>query len=243
MQLGGFSPEQAKHLADDFDGGLTATGTSQATALELTKSVNVVSTVTNTNYCVVLPTRTSWARKQITVWNTDANNESLRIYAGAASYLDGAGLGGYVTLAPQCSKTFVAREDSAYWQTIAKTGSNRQTWEPAVEGVGSEALGTVDWAQYWLTADGICYCQFSAAMTAITGSLTEIGITLPILSEHNYAVRGTGEYDVSGTVYPSLVRAGNNATHWRLARCEQGATYPDSAGSIRAAFSYRIIVP
>lgn len=82
--------------------GITASTTQTEGNGQLTKAVNVVSTVANTNDTVTLPVLTKGM--SCTVINTGAN--TLKVYAGSSGTIDGKAAGTPVYILPKGSQTF-----------------------------------------------------------------------------------------------------------------------------------------
>jgi hypothetical protein len=101
----GFTPEQAKHLGDDVEIGMSAAGTTQGTATVLTGTVNVVSTITASSAeGVILPSAENHARKVVLVIN--ATTAALTVYPASGETIDGAKANAAVTIPGKKAKRF-----------------------------------------------------------------------------------------------------------------------------------------
>jgi hypothetical protein len=119
----GFSYHQADWLGDTVDAAVAATGTDQASAKLLTATVNVVTSLDGTNYCLRLPPAASFKGPYLWVRNLVATSgppSYINVYCAVGEYIDSV-LNGYkaysivtLTPTPQGAGILVKISDNAW---------------------------------------------------------------------------------------------------------------------------------
>lgn len=113
LNVGGNSTVEG-FIASSINTSITATGTSQANAVEINKVNNFVTTVTSTANGVRLPAVSVMPiGAHINIWNLDSA-DTLQIYPNTGSQIDGAPANSPFLLGPGASVTLVRRTNTDF---------------------------------------------------------------------------------------------------------------------------------